>query len=166
LGTGGKLLRRLRARVSDVPTGFVWVDDHRLAASGFPSSRGQLQWLAGQGITAILTLTPDPLPKEMASGLPLELMHLPMQDHGVPTSDTLAEGARLIQDKLAEGKTVLVHCLAGQGRTGSILAAYLVKERRMTATQAVRTLRTVKPSFVERPQERAIANYELELAKS
>jgi protein-tyrosine phosphatase len=102
----------------------------------------------------------------MASGLPLELMHLPMQDHGVPTSDTLAEGAKLIHDKLAEGKTVLVHCLAGQGRTGCVLAAFLVKERGKSAGDAIRTLRKVKPTFVEPAQEKAIANYELGLARS
>ncbi|MGD1055137.1 MAG: protein tyrosine phosphatase, partial [Nitrososphaerales archaeon] len=62
MGTGGLFLRKLRARVSDQPTGFVWVEKGKLAGSGYPASRSQLEWLRNQGIKAILTLTEDPLP--------------------------------------------------------------------------------------------------------
>jgi len=163
MGTGGIFLRRLRARVSNEPTGFAWVEDRRLAASGYPASRGQLEWLVGRGIGAVVTLTPDPLPKDLAAGLPLELAHLPMQDHQAPTVDALAAGARMVRDLLGSGKVVVVHCLAGQGRTGCVLAAYLMSERKLTADEALKILRGIKPSFVERAQERALREYQASL---
>ena len=156
-------LRKLRARVSDEPTGFVWVEDHKLAASGYPASRGQVEWLVGQGISAVLTLTPDPLPGNLVTGLPLELEHIPMQDHQVPTVEMLAEGASKVREMLGRGKTVVVHCLAGEGRTGCVLAAYLMSERKLTADQALRTLREIKPLFVEHQQEKALREYEASL---
>src|SRR5271157_4878364 len=115
MGTGGVFLRKLRARVSDEPTGFAWVEDRRLAASGYPASRGQLEWRVGRGIGAVLTLTPDPLPEDLVHGLPLELAHIPMQDHQVPTVDMLTEGTKILRDLLGGGKAVVVHCLAGEG---------------------------------------------------
>jgi len=163
MGTGGIFLRKLRARVSNEPTGFTWVEDHRLAASGYPASRGQLEWLVGRGIGAVVTLTPDPLPKGLVGGLRLELVHLPMQDHEPPSVDALAAGSRAVRDLLGSGKTVVVHCLAGQGRTGCVLAAYLMSERRLTADEALRTLRDIKPSFVERAQESALREYQASL---
>jgi atypical dual specificity phosphatase len=166
MGTGGVFLRKLRARVADEPTGFAWVEDHRLAASGYPASKGQLQWLVGRGIGAILTLTPQPLPKELVSGLPLELAHVPMQDHQAPAVESLAEGAKVVKEFLGEGKAVDVHCLAGEGRTGCVLAAYLMSERSMTAEEALKSLRAIKPLFVEPVQENALREYEASLRAS
>ena len=152
-------MRRLRARVSDQPTGFVWVERGKLAASGYPASRRQLEWLVGQGIGSVLTLTPEPLLREWAEGLPLEVEHLPMTDHQVPKAGTLERGASFIQNQVDGGKRVLVHCLAGEGRTGCVLAAYLIKDRRVGATEALKTLRAIKPEFVEWAQEKALRDY-------
>jgi atypical dual specificity phosphatase len=163
MGTGGVFLRKLRAHVSDEPTGFAWVEDHRLAASGYPASRGQLEWLVERGIGAVLTLTPEPLPEDLVSGLPLELAHVPMQDHQIPTVGMLAEGAKTVRDFLGSGKAVVVHCLAGEGRTGCVLAAYLMSERKLTADEALRTLRAVKPLFVEPQQEKSLRDYQASL---
>jgi len=156
-------LRRLRARISDEPTGFAWVEDQRLAASGYPASRGQVEWLVGRGIGAVLTLTPDPLPREFVAGLPLEVAHVPMQDHEPPTVDALAEGARAVRNLLGNGKAVVVHCLAGEGRTGCVLAAYLMSEKKLTTDEALKTLREIKPLFVEPRQEKALREYQASL---
>jgi rhodanese/phosphatase family protein len=159
MGTGGLFLRRLRAKVSDEPSGFVWVVKGKVAGSGFPASRKQLEWLAAQGIDTILTLTPNPIPADWLQGLPLTTEHMPMSDHGVPDLAVLDRGAQFIQTKVREGKTVLVHCLAGEGRTGCVLAAYLIKDRGLGAADALTTLRDVKPEFVEWVQEKSIFDY-------
>ena len=159
MGTGGVFLRRLRAKVSDRPTGFVWVEDLKLAGSGYPSSRGQLEWLAAQGINSILTLTPDPLPTEWTKGLSLDLGHVPMRDHTPPDLQSLEEAATYVRGHLREGKVVDVHCLAGQGRTGCVLASYLISQKHMKAEEALATLRKIKPQFVETGQEKSIYDY-------
>ncbi len=159
MGTGGLFLRKLRAKVADEPTGFVWVDRGKLAGSGFPASRGQVEWLKSQGVDAILTLTRDQLPKESVSGLGLELGHIPLEDHSPPDIESMDRGADFIGTKLGEGRTVLVHCLAGEGRTGCILAAYLIKKRRIGAEEALKILRAIKPEFVELAQEQAVFKY-------
>ena len=163
MGTGGLFLRKLRAKVSDEPTGFVWVEKDKLAGSGYPSSRGQLEWLVAQGIDSILTLTLRPLAKEWVAGLPLKLGHVAMQDHVAPEFDSLNLAVNFVREQAKAGKTVLVHCLAGEGRTGCVLAAYLMKEKGISADDALRSLRKIKPTFVESAQERALKDYESSL---
>ena len=160
MGTGGLFLRRLRARVSDHPTGFVWVEKGRLAGSGYPASRSQLKWLRAQGIRTILTLTENSLPSQWLDGLAFEVRHVPMKDHHAPDTASLEEAAIFVWDKVRDGKTTLVHCLAGEGRTGCVLAAYLIKERGVAADEAIKVLRRIKPGFVEGNQEKAVLDYE------
>jgi len=159
MGTGGLFLRRLRARVSDRPTGFVWVERGRLAGTGYPSSRGQLRWLIDQGVSSILTLTPDPLPKDLTEGLPLTLGHVPMQDHAPPDQPSLDAAVKFLTERLGEGKSVAVHCLAGEGRTGCVLAAYLIKTKGMAADDALRSIRELKPELVESRQESSVREF-------
>jgi atypical dual specificity phosphatase len=159
LGTGGVFLRKLRASISERPTGFVWIEKGRLAGSGYPASRGQLQWLSANGIEVILSLTEDPLPGEWLRGLPLTVENMPMRDHAVPDVDRLGRAASYIREQLNGGKAVLVHCLAGEGRTGCVLAAFLISSKEVGATEAITILRRLKPEFVETQQEKAVGEF-------
>lgn len=165
MGTGGKFLRKLRARVEDRPTGFVWVVDHSLAGSGYPASRSQVQWLVRNGIRSILSLTEEPLPAEWFNGFDLTSGHVPMRDHEPPSIESLERGAEFIVQQVESGRAVAVHCLAGEGRTGCVLAAYLIKQRALSAAEAIRQLRAVKPQFVERAQVEAVSGYAASLKR-
>ena len=159
MGTGGLFLRRLRARVATEPTGFVWIEEGRLAGSGYPASRTQVMWLANNGIRSILTLTPEPLPSEWTEGLGLALGHVPMEDHEAPGVEALEKGVSFIATQLREGRPVVVHCLAGEGRTGCVLAAFLIAERHFGGEEVLKVLRKAKPQFVERGQEKSVYDY-------
>ncbi len=160
MGKGGVFLRKLRARVADQPSGFVWIEKGKLAGSGYPASRSQVEWISSQGVDVILTLTEKPLPADWAEGLPLTLKHIPMMDHLPPDTSSLEQAATFVQEQMNQGRTVLVHCLAGEGRTGCVLAAYLIKDKRINADEAIAALRKVKPAFVEGSQEKAVRAYE------
>ena len=118
MGTGGFFLRKLRAGLFERPTGFVWVEEGKLAGSGFPASRNQLRWLRNQRINTILTLTEKPIPEEWLEGMDLEVRHIPMKDHLPPDKASLSEAAKFLEQSLGTERVVLVHCLAGEGRTG------------------------------------------------
>lgn len=165
MGRTGRVYRRVRSRFTSKPTYFGWVLEKRLAASGLPSSRGQVDWIKSQGIGSILTLTEDPLPKEWLDGSGLSVKNVPMLDHVPPTKESLEESSEFIKTQLDGGKAVLVHCLAGVGRTGCALAAYLMDFEDKTADQAIAYLRSIRPGSVEDPQEEAVRAYEA-LAKA
>lgn len=160
MGRGGLLLRRIRAKWNDAPTGFVWVEKDKIAASGYPASRKQLIWLGQKGIKSVLTLTELPLPAKWMEDLPLEVGHVPMKDHMPPNPESLDQAADFIAAQVEAGKPILVHCQAGRGRTMCALAAFLMKNRRVGATEAIGQLRRIRDNAVERGQEQSLFAYE------
>ena len=66
------------------------------------------------------------------------------------------QALEFIDGQRAHNRNVAVHCLMGQGRTGTILAAYLIRSGQ-TPEEALKTLRSLCPGAVENPvQERAL----------
>ena len=159
MGTGGLFLRKLRARVADQPTGFVWVEEGKVAGSGYPASKAQVEWLARSGVRSILSLTEQPLPTEWVKDRGLVAGHVPMKDHQPPSVESMEEVVAFVLGLVGEGKPVLVHCLAGEGRTGCVLAAYLIRTKNLGADEALAALRKLKPGFVEWRQEQAVRDF-------
>jgi len=153
-------LRRLRGHGPDRPTGFLWVEPGRLAASAYPESKRQVKWLAKQGINAILTLTEAPLPAEWVRGSAITLEHVPMKGAHQPIEpESLTKAVSIVRAQVNDGRKLLVHCHFGQGRTMTVLAAYLVAERKISPQQAIRTLREMRPGAIEKWQEGAVFDY-------
>lgn len=75
----------------------------------------------------------------------------------------LEEGADWIKGHVDERRVVYVHCKSGIGRSASVVAAYLMKHRRMSAQQAADHMRGLRPEIF-RPASRQMDNlrdYEL-----
>jgi atypical dual specificity phosphatase len=160
MGRTGRAYRKIRASFTDQPTFFTWVREAKLAASGRPYSKDQVDWLRDHGVTAILSLTEEPLPKAWTRGI--ETRHVSMKDHAPLSPSDMRLGADYVASALSEGKVVLVHCLAGKGRTGSVLAAYLMAYEGKTARQALDELRSTRAGSVEHAQEPAVLEFEAE----
>jgi atypical dual specificity phosphatase len=159
MGRTGKAYRRIRANFTDRPTNFGWVIEGTLAGSGFPSSAAQVRWLKENGVRSILTLTEDPLPKEFMEGSGVSSIHVRMSDHAAPSQESLSKAVKQIRLEVERGNPVVVHCLAGKGRTGSVLAAYMIEYHGKNADEALSELRASRPGSVEFSQEGSVREY-------
>ncbi len=89
-----------------------------------------------------------------------------VEDFTPPTFDQMDEFVEYVDHKLGEGKKVLVHCYAGRGRTGTMLAAFLIHHG-MAADAAIREIREKAHAaygtlvgVIEPEQEETLRQYE------
>jgi atypical dual specificity phosphatase len=145
---------------------FYWLVDQALAGSSCPGGTRQgaeaalierdLAWLGEKDIGAVLTLTENPLPDEVLRGHDLEVLHVPIPDMTAPSPEQFMRALGFIDVQRSRGRAVVVHCLVGQGRTATILAAYLIRQG-MPADEAISELRRLCPGAIgSAEQEQAL----------
>ncbi|HUN09873.1 MAG TPA: dual specificity protein phosphatase family protein [Aggregatilineales bacterium] len=115
---------------------FNWIEKDLLAASPLPRSAEDLETLRQGGIRAIITLTEQPLtirPDVRISQADFERLdvapyHIPIDDFDAPVADQVDQMMDILRQLKAEGRPALIHCYAGQGRTGTMLHAYYLAQ--------------------------------------
>lgn len=142
------------------PYFFSWIDEPLLSACAEPAGAEQLAWLREQGVDILITLTEEPLPRTWVDAAGLMSVHVPIPDMDVPAVEQVKEVMSVIDKAKAGGMGVAIHCLAGRGRTGTILAAYFVHQG-LSAAEAIEKVRNLRPGSIEVPeQEDAIRAFE------
>uniref|UniRef100_A0A3Q1F0E8 Protein tyrosine phosphatase domain-containing protein 1 n=1 Tax=Acanthochromis polyacanthus TaxID=80966 RepID=A0A3Q1F0E8_9TELE len=80
-------------------------------------------------------------------------------DYGVANLTTVLDMVKVMAFALQEGK-IAVHCHAGLGRTGVLLACFLAYATRMTANQAIVYVRAKRPNSIQtRGQLRCVREF-------
>ena len=113
-----------------------------------PSTQGYRSLAAG-GVTTIVDLRAEDdlhVDEAMLADLGVTRVHIPIRDGQAPPADKVRQFLQAVKD--SPGK-VYVHCGAGVGRTGSMVAAYLVATGQASPTQALRHNLSVGPPSLE-----------------
>ncbi|MFN4258230.1 MAG: dual specificity protein phosphatase 23 [Gemmataceae bacterium] len=141
------------------PTGFSWIEKPLLAALARPNSLDELEWLRHQGIDVLISLTEEPPRRDWVNDAGLMLVHVPIEDMQPPTQEQLDNCVSIIERTHAQHMGVAVHCEAGLGRTGVILATYFVSQG-LSANDAIQRVRRLRPGSIEtEEQAHAVVEY-------
>jgi atypical dual specificity phosphatase len=122
--------------------------------------------LHSAGIRAVVSLLNLPNDESVYREAGFTFLCLPIPDGGAPTLEQASEFIRFIETKQANDQAVAVHCEAGLGRTGTMLAVFLISLGQ-TAAEAIRRVREVEKSAVETERQiQFLENLAIELAGS
>ena len=137
------------------PRRYDWIIEGKLAASSYPRDDDHLRALHTAGVRALVTLHERPIDQEKLDALGIAAQHYPVQDFAAPSLDQIEAAVAFIERKLAAGEGVAVHCAAGLGRTGTVIACYLVHQG-YTPDEAIAHVRSQRPGSVETGEQQAI----------
>ncbi len=128
---------------------FSFVIENRLAGLAFPClvrpDSLWIEFLEKRGISLLVNLTEQEY--EAGKGR-LDILHFPVPDFEAISLDYMDQ----IWDRyvcLPPGEAMGVHCLAGRGRTGMVLACIAARELDMRPLDAVFYIRGLRPGSIE-----------------
>jgi hypothetical protein len=122
-----------------------------LAGMAFPAADFDWHELHARGFRLVVRLHPGPY-----DPAPLTVRDVPLEDlhGGAAPSDPVAErarvweAARIAADAVERGEGVVVHCLGGTGRTGTVVACALRLLGR-SPDEAIGTVKAHRPDWPE-----------------
>jgi atypical dual specificity phosphatase len=152
------------------PQGFSWIVPGKLAGCAEPGISSPLDYdldlLARMGITHLITLTEKDLDDAALARHGLHNVHLSIFDREAPSLAQTYMLIRKMQALMDQGHIIAVHCKAGIGRTGTILAAWMIREGGVGAAAAIERLRKINPAYVQSEvQEKFLHEFEEDILR-
>lgn len=134
------------------PRGFLWLKRGKLAGTPVPGVYFDINYdlkaLQRVGITTLITLTETQLDNAKLEPFGIKSIWEPIPDMEAPSIEQGVRICKLIESLLAQGEVVAVHCRAGLGRTGTVLAAHLIWEGEGSLS-ALEYVRRIEPRWVQ-----------------
>jgi atypical dual specificity phosphatase len=145
-------------RYDDPELGMDWILPGQLSALPCPLPP-EIPRLAALGVKLLVSLNDHPPPTSAVEATGMLHLKLPFPDGTAPDVPLLEQFVAAVTASLGRGDPVAVHCDAGLGRTGTMIAAYLVSTG-MTARAAIDLVRARHPGSIQTgEQEDTVANW-------
>ena len=149
--TQGRIVLRMILRLNDRGT---WVAKGVLGCA-YPRTERALAAIAHRGVHVLVNLHERSHDPRRLATEGLREVHLPVADFAAPSAEQVKRGVAMIREARAGGEAVAVHCGGGLGRTGTLLACYLVQAEGLSAQEAIERIRRIRPGSVERASQAA-----------
>ncbi len=134
---------------------FSYLIPRVLAGANMPWGKTDLEYISKQGIKVLVTAMEESLDAELVSDAGLEYHYFPILPYGTPSLNQIQEFVDLVNENRLKNRPVAVHCYMGWGRTGTLLAAYLISEG-MSAEDAIHEVRNKRPGSIETYEQEQI----------
>lgn len=102
--------------------------------------------LVAEGVTGVINLCAEyEGPREAYSRAGIRQLHLPTIDLTWPSLADVRRGVAFLDEHLAAGKTVYIHCKSGHNRSAALLLCWLMAAKNLAPREAQQWLQSRRP---------------------
>jgi atypical dual specificity phosphatase len=134
--------------LAGMPMPFVHPERRLNSGGTLTAYEDDLPVLHSSGVRAVVCLLNISSDAAVYQTAGFAFLCLPLPDGGAPTMEQASEFLQFMREQRSTQRPVAVHCEAGLGRTGTMVALYLISEGE-SAEAAIRRVRAVEPVAVE-----------------
>jgi atypical dual specificity phosphatase len=144
--------------LAGMPMPFIHPDRRLRGGASLTAFNDELAVLGAAGVRAVVSLLNQPRDAQIYEPLGCAFLCLPVPDGYPPTPEQVSVFVRFVDAQRAESHPVAVHCAGGIGRTGTMLAAYLISQG-ADADTAITRVRAVEPAAIETSKQIAFLDW-------
>lgn len=128
---------------------FSWIEDKVIAGSSKPFFQKQFELFKKVGIRVLINLTEETY-QNINDLDKFTIYHIPIPDFNVPSIEQINEFWQICKKHEEKKEPILVHCIAGCGRTGIMLGIWLLlKGIVKSGKEAIEQIRLLRPCSIE-----------------
>jgi atypical dual specificity phosphatase len=134
--------------IGGMPMPYLHLD--RREALGGPADawNDEIAELHREGVGAVVCLLNIPSDDAVYRSAGFDFLLMPVRDGGIPTPEQIAGFFKFMEKQRSTDRSVAVHCAAGLGRTGTVVAAWLIYTG-MKPQEAIAAVRKRRPGAIE-----------------
>jgi atypical dual specificity phosphatase len=148
----GSIETELRPLRAGWPGGFHWILRGTLGGMQWPGllcdEQQDLEALASLGVRVLVSLTEQRFEPARLARFGIRGEHFPILDMDVPSLEDALRLCESASRHIEVGHPVALHCRAGLGRTGTMLACILAY-RGSDAVRAIHQVRSINPRYIQ-----------------
>lgn len=132
------------ARLVRVRNWWDFVDDHVIVGA-YPFAR-DVEGLAAAGVAAVVNTCEEYAgPVLQYDRLGIKQLRIPTTDFTHPRLADVQHAVEFVQEHVAAGQSVYIHCKAGRARSATVAICWLIKYRGLAPDEAQATLLKARP---------------------